>query len=58
MLCRCLTPAATTVDVERLFSESSEILDDKRSCLNPDRLDRIIFLRKNMFLFNFDLNME
>ena len=45
-----LTPAATTVDVERLFSECGFILNKKRNALNPDR--------KNIFLINFDINWE
>jgi hypothetical protein len=53
-----LTPVATTVDVERLFSECGNILNKKRNALSPDRLDEIIFIRKNIFLINFDIDWE
>jgi len=53
-----LTPAATTVDVERLFSECGFILSKKRNSLSPDRLDQIIFIRKNLYLVNFDIDWE
>ena len=54
----CLTPAATNVDVERPFSDSSKAHDDKRSRMNPDQLDKLMFLCRNMLLVNFDLDWE
>ncbi len=53
-----LTPAATTADVERLFSECGAILSKKRNCLGTERVDKIIFLGKNIFLVSFDIDWE
>jgi len=53
-----LTPAATSVDVERLFSECGNVLDAKRNMLKPDRLDQKIFLKKNMYLLGWELDLS
>ena len=53
-----LTPAATSVDVERLFSECGNVLDSKRNRLLPDLLDQQIFLKKNMYLLGWELNLS
>ena len=55
LACRFLTPAATSVDVERLFSECANVLDAKRNRTKPDRVDQQMFLRKNMYLLGFSL---
>ena len=52
---RFLTPAATSVDVERLFSECANVLDSKRIRTKPERVDQEMFLKKNMFLLGFSL---
>ena len=52
---RFLTPAATSDDVERLFSECANDLDSKRSRTKPERVDQEMFLKKNMFLLGFSL---
>ena len=52
---RFLTPAATSVDVERLFSECANVLDSKRSRTKPERVDQEMFLKKNMFFLGFSL---
>ena len=52
---RFLTPAATSVDVERLFSECANVLDAKRNRTKPERVDQQMFLRKNMYLLGFSL---
>lgn len=58
-LCRVahkfLTPPPTSTDVERLFSIASLIADDKRSSLLPANLEKMLFLRENVMVFNFDL---
>jgi hypothetical protein len=53
-----LTPLATSVDVERLFSECGAALTKKRNSLCPDRLDKIIFIRKNIVIIGFDIDWE
>ena len=52
---RFLTPAATSDDVERLFSECANVLDSKRIRTKPERVDQEMFLKKNMFLLGFSL---
>ena len=37
----------TSVSSERVFSTSGDILSAERSCLDPDALDAMIFLKKN-----------
>ena len=44
--------------MERLFSECGAALTKKRNSLCPDRLDKIIFLRKNIFLIGFEIDWE
>ena len=49
-----LTPPPTTVDVERLFSTTGDILTKERNLLNPDTVDKILFCRANMENLNFE----
>ena len=42
-----LVAQATSVAAERVFSTSVDILSSKRSCLEADSLDCMIFLKKN-----------
>lgn len=42
-----LVAQATLVASERVFSTSGDILSAKRSCMDPDSLDCMIFLKKN-----------
>ena len=37
-----------TTDLERLFSVAGQIATDKRACLLPDNLEKILFLRENI----------
>ncbi len=53
-----LTPAATSVDVERLFSECGHVLEARRNRTSPERANAIIFMRKNMYLLGWDLNLS
>jgi hypothetical protein len=53
-----LTPAATSIDVERLFSECGHILDATRNRTSPERLDRHVFLKKNMYLLGWELDLS
>ena len=48
-----LTPPATTVDVERLFSTTGDILTNERNRMNPETVDKILFCRANMGNLNF-----
>lgn len=50
-----LTPPPTSTDVERLFSIASLIADNKRASLLPTNLEKMLFLRENIMVFNFDL---
>ena len=42
-----LTPPATSVPAERVFSAAGNIINEKRSCLSPDMVNVLIFLSKN-----------
>ena len=57
-LFRFLTPAPTTVGVERLFSDGSLVLDEKRNRLDPERVNSILFCRENFVLRNFEFDWE
>lgn len=54
---RILAIPASNTEVERLFSCSKMTITDKRTRLDPDRLNKIIFLRKNRHALN-KLNEE
>lgn len=43
-----LCAPCTSVDSERLFSVVSNILDEKRSRLTADRVEMMVFLKRNM----------
>jgi len=47
---RFLCAPCTSVDSERLFSAVSNVLDEKRNRLSPDRVEMLIFLKKNLHL--------
>ena len=49
-----LTPPATSVDVECLFSTAGDILTQERNKLNPQNAAKILFLRENLKLVNFE----
>ena len=50
-----LTPPPTSTDVERLFSVAGNILTDERNPLLPENLDKLLFLKENIFNLNFKL---
>ena len=50
---RFLTPPATTVDVERLFSTAGSILTDKRNRLKGDNLEKLLFCRETLAKLDF-----
>jgi len=45
-----LAPPCTTVPSERLFSTAGNIVTDKRTRLDAEKLEMLLFLNKNMFL--------
>ena len=48
-----LTPVATTVDVERLFSEAGDILTKERNRLKPQNARKILMTREGLPIINF-----
>lgn len=46
------TVPATTVDVERLFSQAKIVLEDRRSSLLPKHVEELLFLRFNRSWWN------
>ena len=53
-----LTPPPTSTNVERLFSYAGLIADEKRGRLQPERLEKILFLRENLAMLGFKLEWE
>ena len=51
-----LTPPPTSTAVERLFSSAGLILDDRRSKLLPETVEKLLFLRSNIAEANFSLD--
>ena len=51
-----LTPSPTSTNCERLFSVAGQILDEKRSSMLPDNLEKLLFLRENILNTNFSLD--
>ena len=45
-----LAPPCTTVPSERLFSTAGNIVTDKRTRLDAEKVEMLLFLNKNMFL--------
>ena len=56
LLCRFLTPAPSTVSVERLFSDGGLVLDKKRNGMDPEHVNGTLFVRENYALGNFELD--
>ena len=48
-----LTPLASTIDVERLFSSTADILSNDRNRLLPQNARKILFLRESLTYLNF-----
>ena len=53
-----LTPPPTSTDVERLFSVAGLIAADNRSRLSPETLEKLLFLRENILVFNFQVDWD
>ena len=51
-----LTPSPTSTNCERLFSVAGQIMDEKRTNLLPENLEKILFLRENILVTNFSLD--
>ena len=49
-----LTPPPTSVDVERLFSTAGDIITPERNRLNPETASKVLFLKENFPVVNFD----
>ena len=45
-----LAPPCTTVPSEKLFSTAGNIVTDKRTRLDAEKVEMLLFLNKNMFL--------
>ena len=58
VLRKFLTPPPTSTDVERLFSIAGLIASDNRNRLNPHTLEKLLFLRENILVFNFQLDWD
>ena len=50
-----LTPPPTSTNVEHFFSYAWLIADEKRGRLQPERLEKILFLRENLAMLGFML---
>ena len=55
---RHLTPPPTSTNIERLFSYAGLAMDKHRASMNPENLDRIMFIRENLFLLNFKIDWD
>ena len=53
-----LTPPPTSTDVERLFSTAGLTVSDIRSRLSPATLEKLLFLRENILVCNFNLDWD
>lgn len=46
-----LTPPATSVPSEEIFSSASNLVTPKRASMKPKNVQKVIFLRKNFWLY-------
>ena len=53
-----LTPPPTSTDVERLFSAAGLTASDIRSSMSPATLEKLLFLRENILVCNFNLDWD
>ena len=53
-----LTAPPTSTDVERLFSAAGLIASDHRGRLAPETLEKLLFLRENILVCNFELDWD
>lgn len=47
---RYLCIPATSTESERMFSKAGSIISDRRSCLKPKTVDKLLFINKNDWL--------
>ncbi|KAG0727145.1 hypothetical protein GWK47_000391 [Chionoecetes opilio] len=52
------TAIPSSVAVERLFSQGSDIMKAKRASLTSDNSERLVFIKGNMDLLNMELSPE
>ena len=48
-----LTPPASSVDIERLFSTAADIVTNDRNRINPEKAEKILFCRENFSLIQY-----
>ena len=53
---RYLTPPPTSTNVERLFSYGGLLLKKNRASMLPEKVDKILFIRENLFLLAFQID--
>ena len=60
MAANYLTPPATSVDVERLFSTGTagDILTPERNRLCPETAEKVLFLRENLPIVGFEYKVK
>ena len=60
-LCRLarqfLTPPPTSTVCEQLFSVAGQVMDEKRAILLPDNLEKMLFLREDIIITNYNLDL-
>ena len=47
-----LTPPASSVDIERLFSTAADITTNDRNRINPEKAEKALFCHKNLHQIN------
>ena len=43
-----LTPPASSVDIERLFSTAADIVTNDRNRINPEKAEKVLFCHENL----------
>lgn len=50
---RYLCIPATSTESERMFSKTGSIISDRRSCLKPKTVDKLLFINKNYWVTSY-----
>ena len=48
-----LTPPASSVDIERLFSTAADITTNDRNRINPEKAEKVLFCHENLHQINY-----